>query len=65
MTRQREQNITALLDHLKSDKPYAPELGRNFQSLLGWRTVSIKAAPVEVLKVQAIKRSRTPFCERN
>ena len=55
MTRQREQNITTLLDHLESDKPYAAELGRNFQSLLGWRTVRIKTAPFEALKGQGYK----------
>lgn len=52
ITRQREQNIMALLNHLESDKPYSPELGRNFQSLLGWRTVSIRTAPFETLKAQ-------------
>ena len=51
-TRRREQNIMALLDHLESNRPYAAELARNFQSLLGWRTVRIKTAPFEVLKVQ-------------
>ena len=55
MTRQRERNITTLLDHLESDKPYAAELGRNFQSLLGWRTVRIKTAPFEALKGQGYK----------
>ena len=55
MTRQREQNITTLLNHLESDKPYAAELGRHFQSLLGWWTVRIKTAPFEVLKGQGYK----------
>ena len=55
MTRQREQNIMTLLNHLESDKPYAAELGRNFQSLLGWWTVRIKTAPFEVLKGQGYK----------
>ena len=55
MTRQRERNITTLLNHLESDKPYAAELGRNFQSLLGWRTVRIKTAPFEALKGQGYK----------
>jgi len=54
-TRQRERNITALLNHLESNKPYAAELGRNFQSLLGWRTVAIKTATFEVLKGQGYK----------
>jgi len=52
ITSQRERNITALLNHLESDKPYVPELARNFQSLLGWRIVAIKTAPFEVLKGQ-------------
>lgn len=55
MTRQREENITALLNHLESDRPYAPEMARNFQSLFGWRTVRIKTAPFEALKVQSYK----------
>jgi len=54
-TRQRERNIMTLLDHLESDKPYAAELGRNFQSLLGWWVVSITTAPFETLKVQSYK----------
>ena len=54
-TRQRERNITTLLNHLESDKPYAAELGRNFQSLLGWWTVRIKTAPFEVLKGRGYK----------
>ena len=52
ITRQRERNITALLDHLESDRPYTAELARNFQSLFGWRTVRITTAPFEALKVQ-------------
>ena len=52
MTRQRERKIMALLDHLESDRPYAAELARNFQSLFGWRIVSIKTAPFEALKVR-------------
>jgi hypothetical protein len=52
ITRQRERNITALLSHLESDSPYIAELARNFQSLIGWRVVSIKTAPFEALKVQ-------------
>jgi len=55
MTLQRERNIAALLDHLESDSPYTAELGVKFQSLLGWRTVSIKTAPFEALKVQSYK----------
>ena len=55
MTRQRERNITALLDHLESDSPYTAELGVKFQSLLGWRIVRIKTAPFEALKVQGYK----------
>ncbi len=55
ITRQRERNITALLDHLESDRPYTAELARNFQSLIGWRTVSIRTAPFEALKVQGYK----------
>ena len=55
MTRQRERNITALLDHLESDRPYTAELGVKFQSLLGWRVVRITTAPFEALKVQSYK----------
>ena len=55
ITRQRERNIMALLEHLESDRPYTPELARYFQSLLGWRTVSIRTAPFEALKVQGYK----------
>ena len=52
MTRQRERNITALLDHLESDRPYTVDLGVQFQSLLGWRVVRITTAPFEALKAQ-------------
>ena len=38
-TRQREQNLTDLLNHLESDSPYTAELGVKFQALLGWRVV--------------------------
>lgn len=55
MTRQREQKIMALLAHLESDKPYAPELAWNFQSLFGWRVVRIKTAPFEALKVEGYR----------
>ena len=55
ITRQREQNITALLSHLESDSLYVAELARNFQSLIGWRVVSIKTAPFEALKVQGYR----------
>ena len=55
ITRQRERNITALLNHLESDSPYIVELARNFQSLIGWRVVSIKTAPFEALKVQGYR----------
>ena len=55
ITRQRERNIMVLLEHLESDRPYTPELARYFQSLLGWRTVSIRTAPFEALKVQGYK----------
>ena len=55
MTRQRERNLTALLDHLESDKPYTAELGANFQSLFGWWIVRIKTAPFEALKVQGYR----------
>ncbi len=55
ITRQRERNIMALLEHLESDRPYTPELARYFQSLLGWRTVRIRTAPFEALKVQGYK----------
>jgi hypothetical protein len=55
MTRQRERNITALLDHLESDSPYTEELARNFQSLFGWRTVRITTAPFEALKAQSYR----------
>ena len=55
MTRQRERNITALVNHLESDSPYTAELGVKFQSLLGWRIVRIKTAPFEALKVQSYK----------
>ena len=55
VTRQREQNITALLNHLESDSPYSAELGIKFQSLLGWRIVRPTTAPFETLKVQGYK----------
>ena len=55
ITKQRERRITALLDHLESNEPYAPELARDFQALLGWRTVSIRTAPFEALKVQGYR----------
>ena len=55
ITRQRERNITALLDHLESDRPYSADLARNFQSLFGWRTVGIKTAPFEALKMQGYR----------
>lgn len=51
MTRQRERNLMALVEHLDSGRPYSPELGVKFQSLLGWRIVSINRAPFEALKV--------------
>ena len=54
-TRNRERNIMALLEHLDSDRAYSPELARNFQSLYGWRTVRIRTAPFEALKVQGYK----------
>ena len=54
-TRQREQNITDLLNHLESDSPYTAELGVKFQALLGWRVVVLRAAPFETLKVQGYK----------
>ena len=55
ITRQRERNITALLNHLESDSAYTAELARNFQALIGWRVVSIKTAPFEALKVQGYR----------
>jgi len=55
MTRQRERNITALLTHLESDEPYTAELGVKFQSLLGWRVVSIRTGPFEALRVQGYR----------
>ncbi len=55
MTRQRERNITALLDHLESDRPYTVDLGVQFQSLLGWRVVRITTAPFEGLKAQGYR----------
>jgi len=54
-TRQRERNLSALLNHLESDSPYTAELGVKFQSLLGWRIIRIKTAPFEALKVQGYK----------
>ena len=59
-TRNREQNLTALVAHLESDLPYTPELGVKFQALLGWRIVSIKTAPFEALKVQSYKGISNP-----
>lgn len=61
MTRQREQKIMALLNHLDSDRPYAADLARNFQSLWGWRTVSIKTAPFEALKVRGYSMISNPI----
>ena len=54
-TRQRERNITALLNHLESDSPYTAELGVKFQALLGWRIVRLTTAPFETLKGQGYK----------
>ena len=54
-TRQREQNITDLLNHLESDSPYTADLGVKFQALLGWRVVVLRAAPFETLKIQGYK----------
>ncbi len=54
-TRQREQNITDLLNHLESDSPYTAELGVKFQALIGWRVVVLRTAPFETLKVQGYK----------
>ncbi len=55
ITRQRERNIMALLNHLESDSPYTAELGVKFQALLGWRIVRLTTAPFETLKVQGYK----------
>ncbi len=55
MTRQREQKISALLDHLESDRPYEATLARNFQSLFGWRIVRITTAPFEALKIRGYR----------
>lgn len=60
MTRQRERNLMALVDHLESDGPYTAELSLKFQSLLGWRIVRIKTAPFEALKVQSYKVISNP-----
>jgi len=54
-TRQREQNITDLLNHLESDSPYTADLGVKFQALLGWRVVVLRTAPFETLKIQGYK----------
>ena len=61
MTRQRELKIMALLNHLDSDRPYAAELAKNFQSLFGWRVVSIKTAPFEALKVRGYSMISNPM----
>ena len=61
MTRQRELKIMALLNHLDSDRPYAAELAKNFQSLFGWRVVSIKTAPFEALKVGGYSMISNPM----
>ena len=55
ITRQRERNLMALVEHLESDRPYTEDLGVKFQSLLGWRIIRIKTAPFEALKVQSYK----------
>ena len=55
ITRQRERNLTALLNHLESDKPYTAELGVKFQALIGWRIVRPTTAPFETLKIQGYK----------
>jgi len=60
ITRQREQKITALLNHLESDSPYTAELGVKFQALLGWRIVRLTTAPFESLKVQGYKAISNP-----
>ena len=67
-TRQREQNITDLLNHLESDRPYTVELGVKFQALLGWRVVVLRTALFETLKVQGYKATRryqTQYYVRN
>ena len=51
MTRQREQDLTSLLVHLESEASYRVELARYFQSLFGWRTVRLRTAPFEALKI--------------
>ena len=63
-TRNREQNLTALVAHLESDLPYTPELGVKFQALLGWRIVSIKTAPFS--RTAAIRglHGSAAFCGR-
>jgi len=61
MTRQREQKIMVLLDHLNSDRPYDTDLAKNFQSLWGWRTVRIKTAPFEALKVRGYSMISNPI----
>ena len=61
ITRQREQNITALLNHLESGSPYTAELGVKFQALLGWRIVRLTTAPFEALKVQGYKAISNPM----
>ncbi len=60
ITRQREQNIAALLNHLESDNPYTADLGVKFQALLGWRIVRLTTAPFETLKVQGYKAISNP-----
>ncbi len=55
MTRQRELNITALVRHLESDSLYTDDLAKNFQSMFGWRTVRIKTAAFEALKIQGYR----------
>lgn len=61
ITRQREQRITELVEYLESDKPYTPELGRNFQALFGWRVINIRTAPFEALKIQGYKSISSPL----
>jgi len=61
MTRKRENNLTALLNHLESNSPYSEELGVKFQSLLGWRIVRLTTAPFEALKQQGYSLISNPI----
>jgi hypothetical protein len=49
-----ERDVTALLVHLESDKPYIDDLGSYFGSLGTFRGIRFRSAPFEALKAQGL-----------